>query len=488
MARRAHESYPDRVTLRRTESGCVDAALLIAQVRDYAIIALDPLGTIESWNAGAEQLKGYRSEQALGRSFSMFYSEEDRASGLPLELLSRARSEGSVRHQGWRVRRDGTHFWGDVLITALHDDDSTLIGFAKVTHDLTQQHALQEELHRSEERFRLLVEQVLDYAIVALDPGGTIETWNSGAANMEGYRADEAIGHNFSIFYTPEDRDRGLPLRLLEQARRDGRVEHTGWRVRQDGTTFWADVIITALHDDDGSLRGFAKVTRDLTAQKRFEEARETFLDTFAHDFRAPVAAIAGFAELLPGAAPDQQESFVERIQVNSDRLTQMTAELVEHSRLRAGEAPLLVVPVPLAELVDQTVAGLSELSTATRVRVTVPPVEVLADRGSLQRVLANLIVNALSYSADDSPVVVTAAERDDRVYVVVRDRGRGIDPADLPHIFEEFQRGRLASDDGGSGLGLTSVKLLVERMGGAVSIESDLGDGTTVTFDLSRA
>ena len=470
-----------------TESGVIDAALLISQVSGYAIIALDPEGTIESWNAGAERLEGYTAEQALGRSFSMFFTEEDRAEGLPGSLLSRALADGSVRHDGWQVRRDGIRFWGDLLLTAIYNAEEMFIGYAKVTHDLTRSHALQESLERSEQRFRLLVEQVRDYAIISLDPGGTIETWNSGAEQVKGYRPEEAIGQHFSIFYPAADREDGLPERLLSQARRDGRVEHTGWRVRKDGTTFWGDVIITALHDDDGSLRGFAKVTRDLTANKRFEQARSTFLDTFAHDFRSPVAAIAGYVELLPDAAGDEQAACLQSIRVNAKRLTEMTAELINHSHLRS-DVPLTLVPAPLAEFVEQTVAGLSNPSAAGRVRVDIPRLEVLADPVALQRVLANLIDNALTYSPEDSPVVVRAAERDDRVYVIVNDAGRGIHPADLPYIFEEFQRGRLASDDGGSGLGLTSVKLLVQRMGGAVSVESQLGSGTTITFELLRA
>ena len=180
----------------------MDAARLVEQVVDYAIIALDGSGTIESWNVGAQRLKGYTAEEAIGRSFSMFYIEEDRRAGLPLRLLDEARDKGRVEHLGWRVRKDGTRFWGDVIITALHNDLGDLTGFAKVTRDLTEQHELEESLRRSEERFRLLVSQVRDYAIIALDPSGTIESWNAGAERVKGYTADEAIGRSFSMFYT----------------------------------------------------------------------------------------------------------------------------------------------------------------------------------------------------------------------------------------------------------------------------------------------
>ena len=170
-----------------------DLTRLIEQVVDYAIIALDGSGTIRSWNAGAERLKGYTATEAIGRSFSMFYTDEDRRSGLPLHLLEEAREKGRVEHLGWRVRQDGTRFWGDVVITAVPDADGTVTDFVKVTRDLTAQHELEESLRRSEERFRLLVGQVRDYAIIALDASGTIESWNAGAQHLKGYAAEEAI-------------------------------------------------------------------------------------------------------------------------------------------------------------------------------------------------------------------------------------------------------------------------------------------------------
>src|SRR5204862_490866 len=163
--------------------------------------------------------------------------------------------------QGWRVRKDGTRFWGDVIITALHDDQGNHTGYVKVTRDLTEQHHLQQQLRSSEERLRLLVGQVVDYAIIALDLQGTIETWNLGAQRVKAYTAEQAIGRSFAMFYTDEDRGAGLPLQLLSQSPRRGRSEHNGWRIRKDGSRFWGDVVITALHDADGHLSGYAKVT-----------------------------------------------------------------------------------------------------------------------------------------------------------------------------------------------------------------------------------
>lgn len=465
-------------------SSAETAARVVDQLTAYAVIALDTEGRIVSWNPGARLLKGYEAQDAIGRHFSVFYTDEDRASGLPLRLLETARATGTAQHSGLRVRRDGTQFWADVVITALHDDEGRLTGYAKVTRDLTEQHELELELRRSEERFRTLVEQVVDYAIIALDADGVIVTWNAGAQRLKQHTQDQAIGAHFSLFYPAEDRAAGLPQRLLQQAVDDGHVEHTGWRVRRDGSRFWGNVVLTAIRDDGGVTTGFAKVTRDLTAVKRFEEARESFFRAFAHDFRTPVAAIAGFSELLGGVAPEQAAVLTARIGTNARRLVAMTNDLVEHTRL-AAQATSEPTPERLDEVVVDVVRSLPDLAASERVDVAVEEVVVLVDRAALERVLVNLLSNALKYSPSSSSVAVGGTVRGNRARIVVADHGRGIDELDLPHIFEEFQRGRLSEDDGGFGLGLASARRLVDQMAGTVGIESRVGRGTTVTVDL---
>jgi PAS domain S-box-containing protein len=462
----------------------VDAARLIEQVRDYAIIALDGSGTIESWNRGAQNLKGYTAQEAIGRNFSMFYTDEDRRFGLPLELLDRARRDGRVEHLGWRVRKDGTKFWGDVIITAISDDFGSIVGFAKVTRDLTVQHHLEESLRRSEERFRLMVSQVRDYAIIALDPSGTIESWNAGAERVKGYTAEEAIGRSFSMFYTPEDRRLGLPFQLLDEARTQGSVEHTGWRVRKDGSKFWGDAIITAIHDDQGNLTGFAKVTRDLTERKELEDAQASFLASIAHDFRTPITAMKGFTELMRDAPPDMQEEFLARIDANADRLMQMMKDLVGYATLHSVSASYRPEMLDLSELVRATVRTMASTYDVGRVVLPELPCLVLADRMSMERIVTNLVSNALKYS-ESGPVAIDVTRADDRVRMSVTDEGRGIAAEDLDTIFEEFERGRLAQNDGGTGLGLTSVKRLVEEQGGRVDLASVVGQGTKVTVEL---
>ena len=245
--------------------------LLVQGVLDYAIFMLDPSGCIVSWNAGAERIKGYAADEIIGQHFSVFYPPEDNAAGKPARELEIAIAEGRLEDEGWRIRKDGTRFWANVVITALVDEQGVLQGFGKVTRDMTERRAAQEELRRSEERFRLLVQGVLDYAIFMLDPAGYISSWNAGAERIKGYSADEIIGQHFSVFYPPEDVAAGKPAWELETAIAEGRLEDEGWRIRQDGTRFWANVVITALLDEHGKLRGFGKVTRDMTERRGAE-------------------------------------------------------------------------------------------------------------------------------------------------------------------------------------------------------------------------
>src|SRR3984893_12880013 len=259
--------------------------LLVESVRDYAIFMLDPSGHVLTWNAGAERFKGYRADEIIGQHFSRFYPPEALASGLPEHELQVASKTGVFEDEGWRVRKDGSLFWANVVITAMRDAQGELVGFAKVTRDLTQRRAQEEDLRRSDERFRLLIEGVTEYAIFMLDPNGKTATWNNGAARIKGYTADEIIGQHFSVFYPQEAKDSGWPDHELQVAAEKGSFVDTGWRLRKDGTTFWANVTITAIRDDSGQLIGYAKLTRDMTEAKRIEaiehanQQREEMLD-----------------------------------------------------------------------------------------------------------------------------------------------------------------------------------------------------------------
>ena len=450
-------------------------------------MGLDPRGIIQTWNLGAERVKGYTAAEAIGRSFSMFYRQVDRDRGLPQQILESARLDGRVEHIGWRVRKDGTQFWGDVVVTAIHDEEGQLTGFVKVTRDLTEQHDLEVALRSSEERLRVLVGQVSDYAIIALDTEGTIETWNLGAERLKGYIAEEAIGRHFSMFYTEEDRHRGLPRKLLEVAAELGSVEQTGWRVRKDGTRFWGDVVITALHNDAGELTGYAKVTRDRTNVKTLEDAQDAFYAAFNHDFRTPVTALKGFVDALRDADEDEREHLINRVEASADRLLIMVEGLVEFATSRTGHALLMLADIDIAQIVRSAVQDLPPDLDASRVKVPDDVVIARANGTALHRVVTNLLLNALKYSAPDSPVEVAFSRpRPDRVEFRVTDHGRGIDPDDVDTIFDEFVRGRLAEDDGGTGMGLASARDLVKQQEGSITLETELGVGTTVNVELT--
>ena len=289
--------------------------LLVEGVKDYAIFMLDPEGKVASWNEGAHHIKGYRQQEILGRHFSVFYPEEDVKRSKPERALEIAQEKGTYEDEGWRVRKDGSRFWASVLITALQDEAGGLRGFAKVTRDITERKRAEEEirqlnknlesrveertsqlqaavaeleshqreLRQSEERFRILVEGVSDYAIFMLSPDGNVVSWNEGAERIQGYGASEITGKHFSIFYAEEEVERSLPMEELRVAAAEGRFEEEGLRVRRDGTRFLAEVVITALRDEAGDLRGFSQVTRDITARKEAEEALRTSLRRMAN-------------------------------------------------------------------------------------------------------------------------------------------------------------------------------------------------------------
>ncbi len=504
--------------------------LLVASVKDYAIFFLDPSGTIMTWNAGAERIKGYAPQEIIGRHFSVFYPEADIRSGKPAMELEVARETGRYEDEGWRLRKDGTRFWANVVITAVYDESGKLRGFGTVTRDLSKRREADEKLRQSEEMFRLLVASVRDYAIFLLDPKGHVMTWNAGAERIKGYAPREIIGHHFSEFYTEEDKRDGKPARELEIARESGSVEDEGWRVRKNGTRFWANVIITAVFDERRTLRGFTKVTRDMTERKRAEEVQQAFLEqrearlqaeeerrraeasfrvaqeanrakdeflmTLSHELRTPLTSILGWARLLPTMKPEDQE-FADAVG-SINRSAQLQARLIDDvldvSRIVSGKLRLTVEDVEIEEVLASAVETVSPSADAKMIRIetTFGPQlgSIVADATRLQQIVWNLLTNAVKFTPKSGRIMLRARRTASHLQVDITDSGAGIDPRFLPHVFEPFRQAENPNTrvHGGLGLGLSIVRYLVEAHGGTVAAESagrDQGSTFTVTLPL---
>ncbi|SPS00263.1 PAS domain-containing hybrid sensor histidine kinase/response regulator [Cupriavidus taiwanensis] len=471
---------------------------LVEAVQDYAIFTLDVDGHVSSWNKGAARIKGYRREEILGKHFSHFYTPDAVARRWPDAELKAAAELGRFEDEGWRVRKDGSRFWANVVITALRDPDGRLIGFGKVTRDLTEQRRAAEALRQSEESLRLLVEGVKDYAIFMLDPGGHIVSWNSGASYIKGYRRDEIIGRHFSLFYPQEDIAAGKPARHLDLARRAGRIEDEGWRVRKDGSLFWANVTLTAVYDDSRALRGFAKVTRDMSERRRREELERSsqrlneFLATLSHELRNPLAPVRSALtamRLAPGdgALANQSLALIER-QVT--HLSRLVDDLLDIGRITSGRIELRTGPVELDEIIGLAIEGARPALDAKSQRVDVKgapaAIRMDADKTRLVQVLQNLVLNASKFSPPGTVVTIATAVQNRTLELQVTDQGRGISPHALEDIFQLFvQESRPGTDvQGGLGIGLSLCRSLVELHGGTIAATSP-GPGLGSTFTL---
>jgi PAS domain S-box-containing protein len=524
--------------------------LLVESVEDYAIFAFDPKGYILSWNSGARRLKGYDASEIVGSHISIFYSASERAAGLPERHLETAERHGRFEGEGWRVRKDGSRFWAAVAVTAMHDDSGELVGFAEVTRDLTERQKAQDALSKSEERFRLMVQTVRDYGIFMLDTDGKVATWNEGAARIKGYRADEIIGEHFSRFYPPEDVARRKPDHELTVAVREGRYEDEGWRIRKDGSRFWANVVITTLRSADGRHIGFAKVTRDLTerraAEKRalsdarhlaIEEAarysaeekaaeqagmieqlrqqaeelaqrtkdaedanrvKSDFLASMSHELRTPLNAIAGYTQLLElglrGPVTDEQHRDLERIRTSQQHLLAVINDILNFSRLEAGQLSYQIEDVPVPYILESMEALMSPVASGRQVNLEIAPCPanavVHADRGKVEQILINLIGNAVKFTPPGGNVWLECRLRPNAVVIAVRDTGIGVEPDHLEPIFDPFvQVGRsLTQHAEGTGLGLAISRDLARAMDGDVTVESEPGKGSTFSLVLPSA
>ena len=400
-------------------------------VVDYAIYLISPDGRVLTWNSGAERLKGYDADEIIGRSFTVFYTAEDRDRGIPQRALDVAARTGRFETEGWRVRKDGTRFWALVVIDAVRNEAGELLGFAKVTRDLTERQFAQQSLVESERRYRQLIEAVTDYAIFQLDANGLISTWNPGAERIKGYRAEEIIGSHFSCFYTAEDQKAGVPAQVLETAKREGRYEAEAWRVRKDGSQLFASVVIDPIRNDDGEIIGFAKVTRDITekhkVQNALKEAQEQLAVSqkmeavgqlsggIAHDFNNLMMIVLGNLETVKRNTSDLAKTHpnLERNLNNAIRGAQRAASLT--SRLLAFSRRQPLDPKPLD--VNKFLAGSAEFlqrSLGELVDIEVVGAaglwQIEVDTNQLETALVNVAINARDAMPNGGRLTIEAA------------------------------------------------------------------------------
>jgi PAS domain S-box-containing protein len=484
---------------------------LVEGVVDYAIFMLDPAGIVTNWNAGAERIAGFTAAEIVGRHFDIFHTQEDRDTGVPARSLAAARRDGHYATEGWRLRKDGTRFLASVVIDPIYEA-GTLIGFAEITRDITERQAARAALHDSERNFRLLVSNITDYALYMLDPDGYISSWNAGGERIKGYSAGEIIGQHFSRFYTEADRAAGRPARALAIARDSGRYEEEGWHVRKDGSFFWASVIIDPIRDDDGSLVGFAKITRDITERRdslaaldriRAQLAEAQKMDALgqltggvAHDFNNLLMIVSGHIHTLKRAAAGDPRAVraAQAIELAAMRGATLTSQLLSFARRQRVNPQ----PTDLADRVTSVREVLtSGLGGGIRLVVDVAPETwwVTVDVSEFEIALVNLVVNARDAMPDGGTVTIAARNvvLDAReavgpgefVEITVADTGTGIPEDVLARVFDPFFTTKPVGK--GTGLGLSQVHGFIHQAGGTVRIASTLGKGTTLTMLLPR-
>jgi PAS domain S-box-containing protein len=519
----------DNTARKEAEEALLKAGALqraIFNSANFSSIATDAKGVIQIFNVGAERMLGYTAAEVMNKITPADISDPQeviaRAKALSVELgttitpgfealvFKASRGIEDIYELSY-IRKDGSRFPAVVSVTALRDAQDAIIGYLLIGTDNTARKQVEEKLRWTEEGFRLMVESVTDAAIVMLDSEGRVVSWNTGAQRIKGYPAEEILGQHFSRFYPPADVAQGMPQHDLEAAAAQGRYEVEGWRTRKDGSTFWANVVFTAIRDAAGQPRGFAKLTRDLTERRQVEEtltlaksaaekanlAKSEFLSSMSHELRSPLNAILGFAQLMESdatpATPSQKASIDEILRAGW-YLLELINEILDLAQIESGKLSLSPEPTSLAEVILECQAMIEPQAQARGITMTFPqfdvPYWVAADRTRLKQVLINLLSNAVKYNQAGGTVVVdcvgsTAA----RIRLNVRDTGAGLPPEKLAQLFQPFNRlGQERGAEQGTGIGLVMSKRLVELMGGVLGVESSVGAGSVFWWELAVA
>lgn len=472
--------------------------LLVQGITDYAIYMLDPEGIVSNWNTGAERIKGYKASEIVGQHFSVFYTPDDLANNLPAQALQTALKEQHFSAEGWRVRKDGTRFFASVVIDPIYEN-GRLVGFAKIVRDITERKDALDELNRSESQFKTLVGGVTDYALYMLDPSGIVSNWNAGGERIKGYSAGEIVGQHFSKFYTPSDRANDRPAKALRIALETGHYEEEGWRVRKDGSFFWASVVIDPIRSDAGELIGYAKITRDITERKQSQEklaevqkqlAESQKLEALgqltggvSHDFNNLLMIIAGNIHTIKKEiTSDKSVRALQSIEAASQRAASLTRQLLSFARRQSVQPQSLALAERLTAMTDMLKSGLGSRVTL-RIDAAPDVGSIMVDPGEFETALVNLVVNARDAMPDGGSVVITTRNNKNVVEVSVEDTGVGIPQDILDKVFDPFFTTKPVGK--GTGLGLSQVHGFTHQAGGTISIKSKLGEGTRITMSL---
>ena len=490
--------------------------LMVEAVQNYAIVMLSPDGYILSWNEGGRRIKGYNSDEIIGKHFSVLYIREDLDAHKPAIELEIASRVGKYEEEGWRIKKDGSVFWAGVVITALYNHHNQLIGYSEVTQDLSERKEHEERLRQSEQRYRLLVEQVIDYGIFMMDEQGKIVSWNDGARKIKGYTAEEIIGKYFSIFYTEEDLLTGKPAFELKTAKAQGKYEEEGWRLRKNGTRFWANIVITAVYNESGILIGFSKVTRDLTERKWAEKKHRDnamryrqlagelqsinrqlsnaneelgqFTSIASHDLQEPIRTIKSFLKIIERKLQQGDSTDLVRYTSKSieaaDRMKALISNLLDYSQLDKADMP--ITEVDTSALMEEVLQNLNAAIARCNAQVIIyTEIDTLyGNRSQLVQLLQNLISNSLKFRGSQRPKIEISIKKEGKIIKgSVTDNGIGIEQEDLSKVFEIFRR--LKTGYEGTGIGLSICKKIVDKHNGNIWVESVPGIKTSFYFTL---
>jgi PAS domain S-box-containing protein len=501
--------------------------LVIDSIKDYAIIFLDINGNVALWNAGAERIKGYSAKEIIGQHFSKFYLPELIKQGFPEYELSEARKTGRFEDVGWRLRKDGSRFWANVIITPAYNKEKKLIGYAKITKDLTESRFAEEELKKSEERYRLLVDGIKDYAIYKLSPDGIIESWNEGAKRLKGYTEKEIIGKHFSIFYPEDKKAEGFPEYELKEAKLHGRFENEGWRIRKDKSRFFANVVITPLYNANNELIGFSKITRDLTERKRSEEVLnklnsdlekrvqerteelsntvaelkkinidlDNFIYTASHDLKAPVTNIEGLIYALVTTLNDKHisdeeiDTVISMIKRSVSKFQETIRDLTEINQSQRNERED-IVSIKLKNIIDDVIQSIDHLVKEANAEILINTEalpDIIFSKTHVRSIIYNILINAVKYRSSERrlKIGIKTSATDEYYVIEISDNGLGIKPENSVKIFQMFKR--MHAHVEGSGIGLYIVKRIVDNAGGKIEVKSEEGKGATFIVYLPR-